>query len=175
MENRKPFQLRNILIVYNFVHVLISFYIFIEGGMAGWFGQYNWRCEPFNPSKDEQTMRVSWLIFIFKVFQDSFRNYIGLLKFLFNRWWKQHIRITSANFQNFLIRFSSLCGSDMTRFRPFMWFIMVQCLLQVGFDKLRLWFVNYVILKKHRLRLNPKGDSCDVIKEQSKLNKHMLS
>jgi hypothetical protein len=71
MENRKPFQLRNILIVYNFMHVLISIYIFFEGGMAGWFGDYNWRCQPYDPSRNNKTMRVSssfaeiWRLFLF--------------------------------------------------------------------------------------------------------------
>ena len=58
MENRKPFQFRKFLIAYNFMHVLISFYIFLEGGVAGWFGKYNWRCEAFDPSRKPTTMRV---------------------------------------------------------------------------------------------------------------------
>jgi elongation of very long chain fatty acids protein 7 len=61
MENRKPFQFRKLLIAYNFMHVLISFYLFWEGGMAGWFGQYNIFCEPYNKSTDKHTMRVRHL------------------------------------------------------------------------------------------------------------------
>lgn len=58
MENRKPFQFRKLLIAYNFMHVLISLYMFLEGGLAGWFGRYNLRCEPFDSTYKPMTMRV---------------------------------------------------------------------------------------------------------------------
>jgi hypothetical protein len=58
MENQKPFQFRNLLIVYNLIHVLISVYLFWEAGKAGWFGKYSYFCEPFSRSTDQNTMRV---------------------------------------------------------------------------------------------------------------------
>lgn len=92
MENRKPFQLRNVLIVYNFLHVLISIYLFIEGGMAGWFGKYNWRCEPFDPSTDETVLRVNQkTLTIFFIYKNCFCNIRCL---------RQLTIITLANFLN---------------------------------------------------------------------------
>lgn len=58
MKDRKPFEFRKLLIVYNLMHVLISVYLFWEAGMAGWFGKYSYTCEPFSRSTDEHTMRV---------------------------------------------------------------------------------------------------------------------
>ena len=45
MENRKPFKLRGIIVVYNFAQVIFSFYLFWEGGIHGWFNKYSWKCE----------------------------------------------------------------------------------------------------------------------------------
>jgi GNS1/SUR4 family len=59
MENRKPFKLRGIIVAYNFLQVLLSFYLFWEVGMVGWFGNYNWRCQPVDFSSNEMGMRVS--------------------------------------------------------------------------------------------------------------------
>jgi hypothetical protein len=59
MENRKPFKLRGIIVVYNFFQVLFSFYLFWEGGVNGWFGKYNWRCQSvdFSPKGLNVKMR----------------------------------------------------------------------------------------------------------------------
>ncbi|CAF4899036.1 unnamed protein product [Pieris macdunnoughi] len=86
MENRKPFELTNVLIVYNFLQVLFSSWLFYESlmggwlkhyslrcqpvdytdnpianriGGAGWFtGRYNFQCQPVDHSKHPQTMRM---------------------------------------------------------------------------------------------------------------------
>lgn len=62
MENRKPFQIRHILIAYNFLQVLLSAYIFKEAMFAGWFTGYSWTCEPVDYSRSPEAMRV-WQIF----------------------------------------------------------------------------------------------------------------
>lgn len=62
MENRKPFQLRNVLIVYNFLQVIFSLYLFYEACFAGWLVGYNFRCEPVDHSFSPQAVRVSFLI-----------------------------------------------------------------------------------------------------------------
>ncbi|UYV79457.1 ELOVL7 [Cordylochernes scorpioides] len=50
MQNRKPLNLRWIMIIYNFVMTLLSFYIFYRMGIHGWFGKYNYRCQPVDYS-----------------------------------------------------------------------------------------------------------------------------
>nr|XP_022916067.1 elongation of very long chain fatty acids protein AAEL008004-like [Onthophagus taurus] len=78
MENRKPFQLKYTLIVYNLLQVLFSTWLFVKIGMGGWLtGKYNWRCQPVNYSTDPETMEMvsaSWWYFIskFTEFLDTF-------------------------------------------------------------------------------------------------------
>ncbi|XP_019891803.1 elongation of very long chain fatty acids protein AAEL008004 isoform X2 [Musca domestica] len=46
MENRKPFRLQNTLIIYNAAQVIFSAWIFYECLMGGWWGHYNFNCQP---------------------------------------------------------------------------------------------------------------------------------
>jgi elongation of very long chain fatty acids protein 7 len=59
MENRKPFKLRKLLIVYNFAQVLFSLYLFYEAAAAGWFSGYSLRCQPVDYSNDPKALRVN--------------------------------------------------------------------------------------------------------------------
>jgi len=59
MENRKPFQLKNTLIVYNLFQVLFSMWLFYEIGRSGWLtGHYSFRCQPVDYSNHPSTMRM---------------------------------------------------------------------------------------------------------------------
>ncbi|XP_026751476.1 elongation of very long chain fatty acids protein AAEL008004-like [Galleria mellonella] len=59
MANRKPYELKNILIFYNFCQVIFSAWLFYEIGSGGWFtGRYSYRCQPVDHSKNPQTMRM---------------------------------------------------------------------------------------------------------------------
>ena len=58
MRDKKPYTLRNTLILYNFIQVVLSIYLVYEGAMAGWFNGYNFSCEPIDRSMDPKAMRV---------------------------------------------------------------------------------------------------------------------
>lgn len=62
MKNRKPFDLRSILIIYNFIQVLLSIYMVFEGLMAGWLHDYSLTCQPVDYSNNPQALRVSALM-----------------------------------------------------------------------------------------------------------------
>ncbi|XP_014210495.1 elongation of very long chain fatty acids protein AAEL008004 [Copidosoma floridanum] len=70
MENRKPFQFKNVLIVYNSLQVLFSAWLFHEIGMSGWLtGEYSLRCQPVDYSDRPQVLRmvrVSWWYYFSK-------------------------------------------------------------------------------------------------------------
>ncbi|KAJ8667636.1 hypothetical protein QAD02_009299, partial [Eretmocerus hayati] len=70
MENRKPFQLKNVLIVYNLLQVIFSAWLFYEIGMSGWLtGDYSLRCQPVDYSDRPQTLRMvhaSWWYYFSK-------------------------------------------------------------------------------------------------------------
>lgn len=58
MRNRKPFQLRKTLIIYNFLQVIFSTWLFWEAWDAAWGRGYSLRCEPVDYSTSPKAMRV---------------------------------------------------------------------------------------------------------------------
>ncbi|XP_022916103.1 very long chain fatty acid elongase AAEL008004-like [Onthophagus taurus] len=50
MKHRKPFELKSVLIVHNFLQVLISIIIVAIGVTGGYFTQTNFRCQPVDNS-----------------------------------------------------------------------------------------------------------------------------
>uniref|UniRef100_A0A182Y7B6 Elongation of very long chain fatty acids protein n=1 Tax=Anopheles stephensi TaxID=30069 RepID=A0A182Y7B6_ANOST len=59
MENRKPFELRKVLIVYNFLQVLFSTWLFYEACVSGWLAGYSLRCQPVDYSRSPMAMRMA--------------------------------------------------------------------------------------------------------------------
>lgn len=45
MRDRKPFSLKRTMMAYNFLQVIISTYIVVEGWNAGWGRHYSWICQ----------------------------------------------------------------------------------------------------------------------------------
>ncbi|CAM1321692.1 ELOVL7 (predicted) [Pycnogonum litorale] len=69
MKHRQPFQLRKILVIYNFIMVLLSCWLFFMLGYYGWFGTYNWICQPVDYSENPDAVAmaaISWWYFISK-------------------------------------------------------------------------------------------------------------
>ncbi|XP_012265643.1 elongation of very long chain fatty acids protein AAEL008004-like [Athalia rosae] len=59
MEHRKPYQLKNVLIVYNLLQVILSSWLFYEGLDAAWLTKYSWKCEPVDYSDTPHARRVA--------------------------------------------------------------------------------------------------------------------
>ncbi|XP_043687001.1 elongation of very long chain fatty acids protein AAEL008004-like isoform X2 [Vespula pensylvanica] len=69
MENRKPFQLTNVLIVYNLLQVIFSAWLFYECLMGGWWGHYSFRCQPVDYSNSPTAIKMvhaSWWYYFSK-------------------------------------------------------------------------------------------------------------
>ncbi|XP_050536828.1 elongation of very long chain fatty acids protein AAEL008004-like isoform X2 [Daktulosphaira vitifoliae] len=59
MANRKPMELRSLLILYNLFQVIFSTWLFYELSMSGWLtGRYSFRCEPVDYTDDPTTLRM---------------------------------------------------------------------------------------------------------------------
>lgn len=58
MRDRKPFQLRKTLIIYNFFQVLFSAWLFYEAWDGAWGAGYSLRCEPVDYSTSPSAMRI---------------------------------------------------------------------------------------------------------------------
>ncbi|KAK0077012.1 hypothetical protein PV325_004561 [Microctonus aethiopoides] len=65
MEHRKPYKLKNTLIVYNFVQVLLSIWLFWEGLDGAWLRKYSWKCEPVDFSNSPEALRVARAVYIY--------------------------------------------------------------------------------------------------------------
>ncbi|CAH0554789.1 unnamed protein product [Brassicogethes aeneus] len=65
MENRKPFEIKNVLIFYNLFQVLLSAYMFYESLDAAWLRNYSWTCEPIDRSMDPSAMRIARGVYVF--------------------------------------------------------------------------------------------------------------
>ncbi|KAK0073945.1 hypothetical protein PV325_008976, partial [Microctonus aethiopoides] len=69
MANRKPFQLRNILVAYNAFQVIFSIGMMYEHLMSGWLLDYSYKCQPVDYSQNPTAMRMAnlcWWYFISK-------------------------------------------------------------------------------------------------------------
>ncbi|KYN23397.1 hypothetical protein ALC57_04271 [Trachymyrmex cornetzi] len=65
MKDRKPYDLKNILIIYNFIQVLASLYLVYEGLMAGWLYEYNFICQPVDYSYKPSSMRMANGVYLY--------------------------------------------------------------------------------------------------------------
>lgn len=59
MKHRKPYNIRFLMVVYNFSMVILSLYLFLKLGFLGWFGQYDYRCQPVDYSNTRSAIQVS--------------------------------------------------------------------------------------------------------------------
>ncbi|KAI1280910.1 putative protein for very long chain fatty acid elongation [Halotydeus destructor] len=69
MRDRKPFDIRWLMVAYNFLMVGVSTYLFYKLGVHGWFGKYNYRCQPVDYSDSEDAIGmadIAWWYYISK-------------------------------------------------------------------------------------------------------------
>lgn len=72
MKNRKPFELKNTLIIYNAVQVVLSFWLVVEGLEGGWRQYYSYKCQPVDYSSDPVALRMAgavWGYYICKIIE----------------------------------------------------------------------------------------------------------
>lgn len=58
MKHRKPYELRKPILIYNFLQVVLSTYIFYKASVHAWLTTYSWRCEPLDRSTTGSPMEV---------------------------------------------------------------------------------------------------------------------
>lgn len=86
MKDRKPFELKQVLIWYNLFQVIFSTWLFYEALTAGWFAekrnQYSFRCQPVDYSRTPHAMRVArgcWWYY-FSKFTEFFDTFFFVLR-----------------------------------------------------------------------------------------------
>nr|KAF7433883.1 hypothetical protein H0235_002074 [Vespula pensylvanica] len=69
MSNKKPYNLRNVLIAYNAFQVVFSLGMLYEHLMSGWLLDYSYKCQPVDYSHNPSALRMAnlcWWYFISK-------------------------------------------------------------------------------------------------------------
>ncbi|XP_053602716.1 very long chain fatty acid elongase AAEL008004-like isoform X2 [Plodia interpunctella] len=82
MENRKPFELKNIIIGYNFLQVIFSAWLFYQSLMGGWLYHYSLRCQPVDYSDNPIATRMvhaCWWYY-FSKFTEFFDTFFFILR-----------------------------------------------------------------------------------------------
>ncbi|XP_055374697.1 elongation of very long chain fatty acids protein 7 [Condylostylus longicornis] len=71
MRDRKPFELKNTLLIYNAFQVIFSIILWWEGFEAGWRKNYSYRCQPVYYGTDKphemKMARAVWLYYLAKI------------------------------------------------------------------------------------------------------------
>lgn len=63
MRNRKPFDIRYLMIIYNFTMIFASLYLFYRLGIHGWFGKYNFKCQPVDYSSHRDAIGMATIAY----------------------------------------------------------------------------------------------------------------
>ncbi|XP_023242841.1 elongation of very long chain fatty acids protein AAEL008004-like [Centruroides sculpturatus] len=69
MKDRKPMDLRYVMIFYNFAMVIASTWLFVMLGLYGWFSKYSWKCEPVDYSNSSEAVAMAnaaWWYYVSK-------------------------------------------------------------------------------------------------------------
>ncbi|EZA48152.1 hypothetical protein DMN91_007894 [Ooceraea biroi] len=65
MKDKKPYDLKNTLIIYNFIQVLLSIYLFHEGLMGGWLYEYSFVCQSDGYTSKPNSPRMARVVYAY--------------------------------------------------------------------------------------------------------------
>nr|CAD7267403.1 unnamed protein product [Timema shepardi] len=68
MKDRKPHDLRHVMLAYNALQIVFSVYLVYEGLMSGWLKDYSYKCQPIDYSDNPIALRVRVLVLTLQVF-----------------------------------------------------------------------------------------------------------
>ncbi|KAM3962407.1 very long chain fatty acid elongase 7 isoform 1-T2 [Aphomia sociella] len=87
MANRKPFEFRGVLVVYNLIQTLFSIWIFYEYLASGWWNHYNFTCQLVDYSDSPIALRMAaacwWYYF------SKFTEFADTIFFVMRKKWNQ--------------------------------------------------------------------------------------
>lgn len=74
MKDREPLNIRWLMVAYNFIMVIVSTYLFYKLGVHGWFGKYNYCCQPVDYTDSDDAIgmaSIAWWYYITKFVEFS--------------------------------------------------------------------------------------------------------
>ncbi|XP_065155414.1 very long chain fatty acid elongase AAEL008004-like [Atheta coriaria] len=65
MKDRKPFEMKGIIKLYNLVQVILSVLLVYEGLQGGWGHNYSFACQPIDFSEDPRAKRMAGAVYFY--------------------------------------------------------------------------------------------------------------
>ena len=70
MKEREPFRVKSLIIAYNFTMIGVNLWLFKEYGRLGWFANYSWTCQLFDPTATGMPMIELCFVYYMTKFLD---------------------------------------------------------------------------------------------------------
>ena len=86
MENREPYEIRRVMIVYNAFQTVFSFWMFKESWAFYVSGDYSWHCQPVDYSNNDQVL-LSSLKQLLYLLLTNHATFAQALRVLRVGWW----------------------------------------------------------------------------------------
>ena len=83
MKNRKPFELKRLMMLYNFAQVVFNTWLFRELLSSGWGNDYSYRCQSNDPSTSGKPLRMAFACHLF--FLSKFTDFIDSFFFILRK------------------------------------------------------------------------------------------
>ena len=85
MEKREPYQIRGLMLAYNLLQTVFSFWMFLEGWAFYMTGEYSWVCQPVDYSDSpaaRRALNLAWWYFFSKASPQSANLHTRLVHFM---------------------------------------------------------------------------------------------
>jgi elongation of very long chain fatty acids protein 7 len=83
MEGRKPYELKQLMMLYNFAQVAFNTWLFKELLVSGWMNDYSFRCQPNDPATTGKPLRMALACHLF--FLSKFTDFIDTFFFVLRK------------------------------------------------------------------------------------------
>lgn len=151
MESRKPFDLKRVLVIYNFSVVAYSLYMCYEFVMSGWGTGYSFGCDLVDYSRSSKAMRMTWTCWLY-----YFSKFIELLDTVFFVLRKKHNQVTFLHvFHHSIMPFTWWFGVRLSPGGMGTFHALLNCIVHVimytyyGLSALGPAYQKFVWWKKH--------------------------
>lgn len=83
MRNRKPYELRTLIVLYNFAQTIFSCFMFIQSSSVYIMHGYSFRCQPVNYANTPEYVKVAILVYAFYI--GKFVDFIDTVFFVLRK------------------------------------------------------------------------------------------
>uniref|UniRef100_T1ILK2 Elongation of very long chain fatty acids protein n=1 Tax=Strigamia maritima TaxID=126957 RepID=T1ILK2_STRMM len=67
MQNRKPFEIRKAIVLFNVIMVFINLYMHWQMWTLAWAFDYSWLCQPLDRSSDPRSLKIASISYLYYI------------------------------------------------------------------------------------------------------------